>query len=374
MKVLLLGDYSNYNRCLASALIEQGHDVTVASDGCRWMDTGRDIDISRRMKGKLGGLELWLKLNTTLAGRLKGYDIVQINNPIFLDLRPERIRKIFDKLKRDNGAVFLTAMGNDTAYINQCVDGASPLRYNEWLVNGVPTELYKTDKARLERWQNPPLSDHCKYIYDNVAGVVSVLYEYDLACRRVLPDAKVAYAGIPIDTETIVPVDINAQPEKVRFFLGRHRDRMVEKGTDRMGVAVAEVVRRYPDKCELETVENLPYEEYIRRMRRAHVVIDQLYSYTPATNALLAMAMGLNAVSGGEPEYYDFIGEQSIRPIINALPDDEALIEMFTQIALHPEAIAINGTKSREFVLRHNDSRIVARRYVEFWEKRLNER
>lgn len=374
MRVLLLGDYSNYNRCLSMALTRLGHEVTVASDGCRWMKTGRDIDISRRLPGKAGGLDLWLRLNTTLSSTLKGYDVVQINNPIFLSLRPNRIHSIFNRLKRDNGAVFLTAMANDTAYINQCVDKTSPLRYNEWMVNGKTTRLYLTDSERLRRWLTPPLSDHCRYIYDNADGVVTVLYEYHLACLRELPEEKVTYAGIPIDVRSVTPVEIEKCPDKVRFFLGMHRDRKVEKGTDRLFEAVSEVARRHPDRCTLEIVENLPYDEYLNRMRNAHVVIDQLYSYTPATNALLAMAMGLNTVSGGEPEYYDFIGEKENHPIINALPDDNSLFEMFTHIAHHPEEIAPRGAKSREFVLRHNDSDIVAQRFVNFWKSTLNKK
>ena len=53
MKILLLGDYSNYHRALSLALRKLGHDVTVASDGSRWMDTGRDIDLSRPFKNKV---------------------------------------------------------------------------------------------------------------------------------------------------------------------------------------------------------------------------------------------------------------------------------------------------------------------------------
>ena len=38
-----MGDASNLHRCLADALREMGHSVTVASDGTKWMDTKRDI-------------------------------------------------------------------------------------------------------------------------------------------------------------------------------------------------------------------------------------------------------------------------------------------------------------------------------------------
>ncbi len=65
MKILLLGDASNYHATLAHALRLEGHDVTLASSGSGWMRTHRDIDISRK-NGKLGGAILWARLNTVL--------------------------------------------------------------------------------------------------------------------------------------------------------------------------------------------------------------------------------------------------------------------------------------------------------------------
>lgn len=56
LRVLLFGDYSNYTPALARALWGCGCQVTVASEGCFFLDTQRDIDIRRRFPGKLGGL------------------------------------------------------------------------------------------------------------------------------------------------------------------------------------------------------------------------------------------------------------------------------------------------------------------------------
>lgn len=105
MKILFLGDASNYHATLAAALRRLGHDVTVASDGCGWMQSPRDIDLSRH-PSTLGGAWLWLKLNTLLASDLRGYDVVQLCSPFFIRLRPERLLKILHKLKEDNGGCF----------------------------------------------------------------------------------------------------------------------------------------------------------------------------------------------------------------------------------------------------------------------------
>lgn len=372
MKILLLGDASNYHRALSVALEQLGHNVIVASNGSNWMQTERDIDLSRKISGKLGGLALWIKLKTILANSLKGFDIVQISNPIFLDLKPHRVKGIFDILKQHNSAIFLTALGTDSAYIKMCLDKNSPLKYTEWFVNGEKSPLFNKSPEIFDAWCQNPLKSHCDYIYANIDGAVSALYEYDIACKNILPNEKVAYAGIPIDTKSLKPsVSHTEVPRKVKLFLGMHNYRKEEKGTDRLLCAAQRVVNLYPHKCELKVVENLPYSEYIDVLRHSHVILDQLYSYTPATNALIGMAYGLTAVTGGENEFYNFIGETENRPIINAIPDDEQLFKTIENIVLHPEEIPIRARQSREFVIKHNDSIVVAKRYIDFWEKRL---
>ena len=84
------------------------------------------------------------------------------------------------------------------------------------------------------------------------------------------------------------------------------------------------------------------------------------------------MAHGLTTVTGGEDEYYDFIGEYENRPIINAIPDDNELYKSLEQIVLNPEIIPARAKSNRDFVIKHNDSTVVAKRYIDFWEKQLN--
>jgi hypothetical protein len=128
---------------------------------------------------------------------------------------------------------------------------------------------------------------------------------------------------------------------------------------------------RFPGKCRLSIVENVPYSEYINSLCASHVVLDQIYSYTPATNALIAMSRGLNVVSGGESDYYNFIGERENHPIINAPTNLDDLTDVLSDVVAHPELIAERGRRSREFVLKHNAAEIVAKRYLDFWTSKL---
>jgi hypothetical protein len=153
--------------------------------------------------------------------------------------------------------------------------------------------------------------------------------------------------------------------------LGRHSYRQAEKGTDIIERVARAVAQKHPSRCRLEIVEDLPYEEYLARMRKSHVVLDQLYSYTPATNSLLAMAMGLNTLSGGEKEFYDFIGEYELRPIINATPNEDILFNTLEDVVLNPQLIAQRSREGRMFVEKHNDSKVVAQRFIDFWQQKM---
>ena len=342
LKILLLGDYSNCQRTLATGLRRLGCDVTLISDGSSWQNCDRDIDISRR-PGKIGGLELYLKLSTTMRKHLKGYDIVSVNDPNFVSLRPGLIKKVFDRLKRDNRAVFLNAMSYDVPLLDMFAAPDCPLDYSEWFIKGAPNRLFNENRTEWDAWHSDELKEYHKYFYDNIDGAVSVLYEYHLSLLRQLPVEKTAYGGIPVDLNRFEPVGLPDKIDKVRLFLGRDRTRMMIKGSDFLETAARTVVERYPDKAELIIVENRPFNEFIELLKNAHVVLDQIYSYTPATTALMAMAYGLNVVSGGENDYYEFIGEQDNRPVINAPITLEGLTDTIEQIVLHPR----NGIKHR---------------------------
>lgn len=372
-RILLLGDYSNCQRTLATGLQRIGCDVTLISDGSQWQDCRRDIDISRR-PGKIGGIELYFRMKYGIHRHLKGYDIVSIHDPNFVRLKPSRIRELYDRLRRENGAVFLNAMSTDLPFLDMLEAADSPLSYSEWFVDHKPSRMYLANPRKWDDWHQKDLADFQRHVYSTVDGGVAVLYEYYKGLEYGLSSERIAYGGIPIDTQALQPVAIPENIEKVKFFLGRDRNRMLLKGSDYLEEAARRVVEKYPGKAELTIVENRPFDEFITLLKDAHVVLDQIYSYTPATTALMAMAYGLNVVSGAEPEFYDFIGEHENQPIINAPLDLDALTETLSGIVLHPELIAERGRQSRLFVEKHNACETVARRYLNFWTERLNDK
>lgn len=372
LRILLLGDASNYHRALAEGLRRRGHYVAVASDGGAWMDTERDIDLKRRSPGKLGGLQLWLMINRIKKEKLTGYDIVSIIGPGFAVLRPPRLHAIFDYVRKHNRHVFFNFVGTNSQYIETTLGPDSPLRYDEWQINGMPSPLALANPDAIKLTQSPPLYNYCLDLFNRTDGTVTALYEYHVTSKLILPDNKLAYAGIPVDTRNTEYTGVNPTGRKVKLFLGRYSARQLEKGTDKLMTLAKKVVELHPDRCELQLVENVSYIEYLQLLQGADIVLDQVYSYTPATNALLAMAMGKTVVSGGEPEFYDFIGEYDNRPIINAVPDDDdALFRSIEEAVMNPQRLIDNAPKNRDFVIKHNDTEVVTNRFLNFWASRI---
>lgn len=368
MKILFLGDYSGYHATLARALREQGHDCTVVSSGSRCMDTERDIDVTRK-PGFLGSVS-YLANILRLVSRFKDFDIVQLVNPGFFQLRPDKLRYFFDKLKRQNEKIFLTMAGSDSLFVQSMVS-TDILRYSEFKVNDVPTTYAFENNATIKAWLGDELLDYCGYIYNNVDGAISALYEYHVAAELHESISSLLYGGIPIDVVNIPfrPLDKNPD-EPINILVAYKSEYKIFKGADRLLQAAQALERKYPERCKIKIASDLPLNEYMKLMADSDVVLDQLYSYTPATNALQAMALGKIVVSGAEDEFYEFIGEKNLRPIFNVPPNDQRIYDTLEKIIFLPtEAIRRLSYAGREFVEKHNASDIVAKRFLEAWQQ-----
>ena len=301
MKILFLGDYSNLHACLSEELRKRGHEVTLVSDGSRYMQTACDIMHSRE-PGLKGSIK-YLSESYSLISELKGYDVVQLINPGFIHLRPNKLKFFLDKLIKNNGSIFLTLAGDDYYFVKAC--GESDIfRFSEYRVGETFTETGRSKE--YSEWLNNDLKAYTEYLYGNINGAMSVLPEYDMVARPLLGD-KVAYTGIPINLESLPFTELDLKDGLVNVFIGMKMEYATRKGTDKLFSILQELEKEMPDRCKLTKVSNVSISEYYSLMKPAHIVVDQLYAYSPATNALAAMAMGKVAASGAMPEFYQSV-------------------------------------------------------------------
>ena len=432
MKILLLGEYSNVHNTLAQGLRERGHQVTVASNGDFWKDYPRDIDLART-PGTLGGLRLMAKVWAQLP-RWRGYDVVQLINPMFLELKAERIFPVYHYLRRHNKCMVMGAFGMDYYWVHECIE-RKPLRYSDFNIG----DQLRTDpvpQRDSSDWLDTPKAELNQLIANDCDAIVAGLYEYyvcyqplfptkttfipfpisevrgerqegrgerqeargerqevrgerqEVRGERIAPASKTALSPLashPSPQETALsPLTSHPSPQEtapspltppLRLFIGISKGRSQYKGTDIMLRAAEEVQRRHPEHLELVKAEGLPFAEYQKCMDGCDALMDQLYSYTPAMNALLAMSKGIIVIGGGEPENYDILGEQELRPIVNVQPTYESVVDELERLVRLQ--MAADGSierlkrQSKEYVRRHHHYLTVAAQYESLYQKLL---
>ena len=362
MKVLLLGEYSNVHWTLAEGLRQLGNEVTVVSNGDFWKDYPRDIDVSRP-SGHLSGLRLMSRI-CSLLPRLKGYDVVQLINPVFFELKAEHLFPIYRYLRRHNRKMVLGAFGMDFYWVSVNTD-ERPLRYSDF---NIGDDIRHDEAAERERrdWIGTAKERLNRLIAQDCDAIVTGLYEYQATYGPKFP-SKTQFIPFPIRT---------CQPEKVCekglpviIFIGISRERSAYKGTDIMLKAAEALKEKYPDRMELRIAEGVPFETYQHLMDGSDAILDQLYSYTPSMNPLLAMSKGIVCIGGGEPENYEILGEKELRPIINVLPTYESVYAEIENLLLHPEQLPRLKQESMRYVGRHHDYLKVARQYEQLYQR-----
>lgn len=362
MKILLVGEYSNVHWTLAQGLRVLGHQVCVISNGDFWKNYPRDIDVARP-DGRWGGIRLMLRL-LTLLPRLRGYDVVQLINPMFFELKAERLFFFYNYLRKHNKKVFLGAFGMDYYWVHECTY-QKPLRYSDFNFG----DQVRTDPAALieqQDWLGTTKERLNKMIAKDCDGIITGLYEYQVCYEPHFPQ-KTQFIPFPIKIEDITVHQ--KKDSKLRIFIGISKNRSAYKGTDIMLQAAQRIAAKYPAQVELAVANGVPFAQYQQMMNDSDVILDQLYSYTPAMNALLAMSKGIIVVGGGEPENYDIIHESELRPIINVAPNYESVYHELEQLVMHPERIPELKRQSIAYIKKHHDFVKVAMQYVHFWNR-----
>lgn len=369
MKILFFGDYSNLHTTLGVELKRRGHSVTLLSDRCGCLDTESDIYLAR---GKYPGAGFpYLFKTVSLMPRLKGYDVVQFINPHFLNLRPGKLSFFLRMIRRNNGSLFLTLAGNDHFFVKECLAGKM-FRFSEFRVGSDKTRFAQKCPGHERGYMLPEVRDYSEEFYGLLDGAMSALPEYDMAARAVLGD-RLAFTNLPIDLSLLKPslMDLSG---KVELMVGMRSELVSSKGTDVLFRIASELAAEHPDRINVANVVDLPWKQYIVRLSKSHVVLDQLYSYSPGMNALNTMALGRVSGSGAQKEYYEYIGEREMRPIIELSPIADDLKARIASVALDKSRLAAMALESRKLVEHHNDVRIVADRYEAHWDKMLNRR
>lgn len=372
MKILLIGEASFLHNTLKKGLLERGHRVLTMSDGNGWHDAPRDINLRRNLRwGKFGGLWVVWQLLRHLP-QLCGNDVVQIHNYQFVPLMYRWNTLLLRFLKLTNRRVVKGCFGDDPQIFRRQAQGVPAYSDTYW-----SGQLQNVDKHRdrIAEVVEHGAEASWRKTTAMADALVACLYEYWLDYNEPPYAAKLHYIPLPMECEEMVRwCDLTTSPSHhLTILIGLQPKRDFMKGAMKIATFVEEVARRHPGQVQIKYVEGVPYDEYQRLLAEADVLVDQLYSYTPSMNSLAAMAHGTVVIGGGEEEYYEFIGEKTLRPIINVRPDvpDEE------NIATIERALFTDGTLERmrhesiAFVRKYHDYRHVAEQYEQIYSSLL---
>jgi len=380
MKVLLLGEFSGLHTELAKGLRVCGVDVFTISDGDGFKNYPADIVEKKKntrsnlvvkvfrfivsrfaFKIGLGGLFMFLRHWSKLRYHMTGYDIVEINNPTFLRCYGNLILLYISRYVRmHNKHVFLSAMGND-----YYVDKFLSTFYKTRLAFLTEKKIHGKEWKRIPHnpWFYKKLND---YLVDVSDAIIPIGYFYQKSYQW---SGKVASViPTPIDPCRIgTPFNIK-EGDIVNIFHGWQKGRLI-KGNEVFDRVINRVVDKYgSEKVNYQVVSNVPFNEYIKLFRNAHIFIDQLYADDKGMNGLFGMAAGKVVFSGFMPEslelFSDYHGE---RIGIPASTDEEELFNQFCDLIEHPLQMNEISHNAVEFVKKNHDFRIVAKMYLEEW-------
>ena len=393
MKILLIGEASFLHNTLKKGLVERGHRVTTMSDGNGWHDAPRDIDLRRDGRwGKLGGLRVVWQLLRHLP-QLCGNDVVQIHNYQFVPLMYRWNTLLLRFLKLTNRRVVKGCFGDDPQIFRRQAQGVPAYSDTFWSGQLQNAELHRDRIAEVVEHGAEASWRKTTHMAD---ALVACLYEYWLDYNEPPYAAKLHYIPLPMECEEMVrwcdgemvkcvgndapspshsndsqlPTNLTTSPpHHLTILIGLQPKRDFMKGAMKIAAFVEEVARRHPGKVQIKYVEGVPYDEYMHLLAEADVLVDQLYSYTPSMNSLAAMARGTVVIGGGEEEYYEFIGEKTLRPIINVRPDvpDEENIAAIERALFTDGMLDRMAQESIQFVHKYHDYRLVAKQYEQLY-------
>ncbi len=377
MRILLLGEYSNVHATLALGFRKLGHEVTVASNGDFWKNYDRDIDLARN-KTRWGGIRLIIKIITKLKAFM-GYDIVQLINPMFLELKAERLFFVYKFLRKHNKCVVLGAFGMDYYWVESGTFH-KPLRYSDFNI-GNQNRTNKDAIKEQKDWLGTAKEKLNKMIASDCDAIVCGLYEYWIAYKDHYPQ-KIHFVPFPIipDLSESAPYSSECSKSspatpadnKTTFFIGINKERNEYKGTDIMLQAALDAQAKMPDCIDLQIVESVPFKQYRQLMLSADAILDQLYSYTPSMNSLEAMSHGIICIGGGEPENYEILGDTDLKPIINVLPTYQSVFDQVIFLAQNREIVERLKKESKKYIHLYHDYIKIASKYLTIYNEILH--
>ena len=156
------------------------------------------------------------------------------------------------------------------------------------------------------------------------------------------------------------------QKKGTTILLGINTNNYTKKGLKYFDEALTRIEKKYPNVIIKKTT-NLPFKDYMAEVKKADILLDQIYCYDQGYNALQAMAFGKVVFTGAEQAFLAYYNLKEDEVAINALPDVDYLVHKLSSLIESPKKTKTIGANAKAFVLKHHKAKEVAKKYVETW-------
>lgn len=380
MRILLLGEFSRLHNSLKEGLVALGHEVILLGNGDGFKNYPVDLStratfsesrigrflrkgIHKITKIDIARIEFGIRFYFHLS-KLSGFDVVQLINEAPIQTYPSFERFLLKKIFRQNQKVFLLCCGIDYT-VARYLTLRKP-RYS--VLNPYFEEAKKAKEYQyLFEFLTPNHQKTHQLVHQNSNGIIASDLDY------VAPfEGNSKFLGMipnPINTEKISEIH-NPITDKIVLFMGINKSSYLAKGIPFFEKALAIIEKKYPEKVQIVVVQNLPYDQYIQLFNKAHVVLDQVYSFDQGYNALEAMACGKVVLTGAEKEFEQYYNLTQ-KVAINALPEVDYIVKELSYLIENPSEIVAIGTNARDFIKREHNYLSIAQQYIRYWGKNV---
>ncbi|MEZ4797503.1 MAG: glycosyltransferase [Flavobacteriaceae bacterium] len=377
MRILLVGEYSRLHNSLKEGLLQQGHEVVLLGTGDGFKNYPSDIHIKLSLFSKsffksvakvfdklfsiqLIELEYYYKLKKIIP-TLRDFDVVQLINEQSLKTSPKHEIQLVSQLIRQNKKVFLLSCGTDYTSVKYALD--KKFKYSI-LTPYFENPSLKKHYRFILKYVTEPYKELHEFLFSNVKGVIASDFDYHIPLK-----GNPKYLGLipnPINTDKIQykPIEII---DKIVIFHGINRMNYIKKGNHFFEEALDIIQKKYSDKINIVTAENLPYNEYTKAFDACHILLDQVYAYDQGYNALEAMAKGKVVFTGAEQEWSNYYNLKENAVTINALPNTNDIVSKLEWLIENPSKILEISKNARAFIEKEHHYINVSFEYLKYW-------
>lgn len=378
MKILLVGEYSRLHNSLKEGLVVLNQEVSILGTGDDFKEFPVDFSITPKIilsssllkfinkvffklfKSDLQLLEKAIRFYFLLP-KLKNYDLVQLINSDAIETYPFVSRYLLNKLFNQNKKISLLICGEETPIIEYLLK--KELKYS------ILSPLFKDRKLEKSyhyslKYVQPNYRKTFDFIKEKSSSIITSDLDYKIPMKKMGCDSQFIPNPINTDKISFEPLKITA---KIIIFLGINDSSSVKKGSAFFEKAIEIIKQKYPNQVETIVTRSIPYKQYIEAYDKAHILLDQIYSYDQGYNALEAMAKGKVVFTGAENEFYKQYNLTE-KVAINALPDVDYLVNELSFLIENPERLIAIGNRARAFIEKKHHYTKIAEKYLKVWD------